>query len=1200
MKALDVLSLPLQGRQVIEASAGTGKTWTLSALYVRLVIGHARPQATPLKPSQILVMTFTDAATAELRERIRKRLQETAVFFDELLAQRHPQGDAFLNGLASQLEPDAQQQAAAWLHAAAQNMDDAAIFTIHAWSRRMLGRFALQSRDVFEQTHLDNPNALLHDLINDYWRRCYYPLPLAAQSVLHSLWQGDPQKLLAAVQTLWKSQDLAPQSESLPPPDDAPTVLAPYLQWQTQCHTLQAQVRQNWQPHLAETLLAAQANGLIRGRGITKLNFVKWVGALQAWAEHAQDIKPDILQRFALSALMDKGWAQAQDYPVFADIESLMQQRAQEPPCKDPLVAHAADALRQAYREAKLQRSAFDFQDLLQRLHSALRADGGEMAAAIREQYPVAMVDEFQDTDPWQYESLKRIYDRDVVDPQRNAWVMIGDPKQAIYSFRGADLNTYIQARTEALQMDDQAVHSLHSNFRSTPRLVNALNHMFGQVPQLFTSGEDCIGYVPVNSQSDEEPLTDAQGHAPQPVQVMYLPVPDGSEQAYLSSPVHLQLMAEGFAATMVDVLQRYPDVTPGDMAVLVRSHTHAKAMQTALRKRQLPSVFLSDHANVYQSEEALDLWRVLRAIASPRQSHWMRSALASRLWGLSLAQLPLYVHNEAHADALSESCQRWLQQWEQQGVLPMLYSWIHEQHIAARLLALPQGERRLTNLLHLGELLQDASQHLQGPQALLQHLSDNLQDSLDHPEAQKMRLETDSQCVQIVTFHKSKGLEYPLVFVPFLGSFSAKEKGDKTTRDDDEESVDISASTTAEDARLLYVALTRAKRGLWLGIAPTRDAVTGGKDKALKFSAVSRLLQRQSRDDLLSRLQTAWGDCADIAIQALPTPHHRCFPGLGTQAHTQTARTPQRAPHALWWTASFSSLTRSLEAGTPREEAYTDGLNDAALDPLPTTASSAVKPHLAWQSFPAGARYGTFLHNVLQYQAEHAWPLAQSHNKAQDMAWQQLLQRKADWLALPSEALALLPAWLQTILATPLPLLAADAPSQQLGPPLVLQALHSDTLWAEMEFNLPVGQLSSQVLDAHIQRHVLPHLERPALQNKVLQGMLSGFMDLVLQHDGRYWVLDYKSNLLNGYQADDINTAILNKRYEVQYVLYTLALHRLLKSRLPDYHYEQHMGGAVYLFLRGIDTPGAGVHALRPPWALIDLLDQSFAKEAL
>jgi exodeoxyribonuclease V beta subunit len=702
------------------------------------------------------------------------------------------------------------------------------------------------------------------------------------------------------------------------------------------------------------------------------------------------------------------------------------------------------------------------------------------------------------------------------------------------------------------------------------------LNHVFVQVPDAFNTAAGNIPYVPIESKSSRQALTNAQGEALRPVQVMHLPLPEDGDQTQWAANDHLHHMAQGFASTMVQLLAQHPDVKPGDMAVLVRSHAHAKAMQTALRQRHLPSVFLSDNANVFQSEEALDLWRVLRAIASPRQTAWMRSALASGLWGLSLAQLPAMLHDEAHADALAESCQRWLQQWQHSGVLPMLHSWMHEQHIAARLLAQPWGERRLTNLLHLGELLQTASQHVQGPLALLQYLADNMAHISDNPEAQKMRLETDAQCVQIITFHKSKGLEYPLVFVPFLGSLSATDRQSKAQHDDDDEAPDPTETSVDEDMRLLYVALTRAQRGVWLGLASTAKSVVG-KDDKLKLSAISRLLQRKHKDDLWERIQAAWGNCSDIALQDMPTPKRKVFAGLPSTAHTQNARTPQRAAHKLWWTASFSSLTRDLEAGSSREEADTE---------LTTP----------WQSFPAGARYGTLLHDLLQYQAQNNWPIAYP-SEAPTPAWQALLQRKTDWLQLPLAAQEQLPPWLHTIVTTPLPLASAEAPAQTLASPLVLQRLTPTDVWAEMEFSLPVGQLNSKAMDALIQQHVLPGHERPALQAKLMQGMLSGFMDLVLQHDGRYWVVDYKSNLLPNYALPQLTSAVLAKRYEVQYVLYTLALHRLLTSRLPNYHYETHMGGAIYVFLRGIDTPSAGVHALRPSWALIEQLDHLFAK---
>jgi exodeoxyribonuclease V beta subunit len=1189
MSQLDVLAMPLQGRQVIEASAGTGKTWTLAALYLRLVLGHGRIDAIGLKPSQILVMTFTDAATAELRERIRQRLGEAAHYLDDVLAERTPKADPFLHDLSQALTQQGWAQAAAQCHAAAQNMDDAAIFTIHAWSRRMLSSFALQSRDLFEQTHLDNPSDLLHDLVNDHWRRWFYPLPLEAQPLLQEAWQGEPQKLLADIQKIWQNWDRQPRPANNKSLLEPQAVWDAYLAWLGPYQAQEQLSKQAWHSEVAQALLAAQANKHMKGSRADY--FANWVGALQAWAEKDRPIPLKTLERFGLAQLQDKGWPQAQEHPVFGHIDDLLILLKDKPAYKDALAAHAAVQLRQAYQQAKLQQSVFDFQDLLQRLHQALHADQGEMAAAIRAQYPVAMVDEFQDTDPWQYQSLDRIFDTDCVEPH-NALVMIGDPKQAIYSFRGADLSTYLQARDAALTNDPKAVHSLSSNFRSAPSLVRALNHVFGQVPQLFAKALGDIDYVSVNSQSKEQPLSGTLGRALKPLNVLYLPVPPDSEKVYWAAPPHLHHMAEGFASTMVNLLQQHSDIAPGDMAVLVRSHAHAKAMQVALRARQLPSVFLSDNANVYQSEEALDLWRVLRAVATPRQTSWMRSALVCRLWGFSNAQLPVVLQDLSHADVLAESGQRWLAQWQKQGVLPMLYSWIHEQHIASRLLAMPEGERRLTNLLHLGELLQDASQHLQGPEALLHYLQDQLLLSSSNPETQKMRLETDAQCVQIITFHKSKGLEYPLVFVPFLGSFSAQEKGSSKPADDDEEAPDITETTIDEDMRLLYVALTRAKRGLWLGIAHTKSAVMGSKGKEVKLSAVSRLLQRQSRDDLEARLHAAWGPCEDIAISSVPTPERKPYQSQRVQTQAQAALSPKRTAHKFWWTASFSSLTLGLETDSSQA---TNPTNPSAND-------GALSSSLAWQSFPAGARYGTLLHDLLQYQAQNAWPLALKNtptSAAQDKNWQGLVKRKTDYLQLPSPAQAMLLPWLEHIISSPLPLMAADSPLEALAAPLVLQQLQPEQMWAEMEFSLPVGQLSSMALDGLIQRHVLPGQGRPALQAKVMQGMLTGFMDLVLQHEGRFWVLDYKSNLLADYQAQSLSEAVLAKRYEVQYVLYTLALHRLLQSRLPDYNYEQHMGGAIYLFLRGIDSPQAGVHALRPAWALIDQLGSLFAKAA-
>ena len=1229
MNALNPLTLPLTGRQLIEASAGTGKTWTLAALYLRLVLGHGRQgaqgQAQPgLLPPQILVMTFTEAATAELRERIRLRLRDAAVLFDCSAQQRAlPEGfaaDRFLTHLRDSFDEALWPRCALQLSAAAEWMDDAAIYTIHAWSRRMLSQHALDSRHLFEQTRLDNAQALQRQLVQDYWRTWFYPQAAEVLQHAQSSIGRSPDDLLSKLQLLWREQDRTPRARQDPAFTPSQAMNA-HMLWLAQCHAAAQAARQAWTP---EVLQALQAQRLA---GASEKNYANWLQGLQAWAEQSAPLKSETLARFTLTALQNKGWPEPERFAFFAALGVYLACEAQAPDTGARITEHAAHTVGLAYQAAKTQRAAFDFSDLLQNLYRAVMSEDGRLAAAIRTQYPVALVDEFQDTDPWQYGSLNRIYESTAVTCE-NAWVMIGDPKQAIYSFRGADLSTYLQARSQALAHNPDALHTLSGNRRSSAGLVRAINHVFTQIDAPFSpehasggASPDDIAFVKVTPEGDVAALPQGNGGLQPGLTVWQMQ----GDDPVVKAPDHLQHMAAVFADQMVWVLNQGL-ATPGDMAVLVRHQAQADAVRAALRQRGVASVYLSDHASVYQSHEALDLWRLLRAVASPRQTTWVRAALGSPLWALSLDEVLAITQDETAWEALLDQFHHWQQVWQQHGLLPMLHQWLHTDTRAQRLLRGPDGERRLSNLLHLGELLQHAAQSLQGEHALVRFLGQQIQQPSDSSDTHAMRLETDAQCVQVITYHKSKGLQYPLVFVPFGGSF-AVEKNAATPSHADPEDTDSpheAPSSTDEDMRLLYVALTRAQRALWLGVAETARDLTGDATKGTqKRSALSRLLQRRKRGDLRDQLDTLWASCNDITVAPLPALQQLTYqPPAQTMQH-QAARTPQRQYHSLWWTASFSTLTRGLSSDSLRDEAVADAITDAetldddfGLSDMPTPAvqpsgasgaadsaalntsggtpkdASGHTPVSRWQSFPAGASYGTLLHDLLEWQSLHQWPAAREEAPAWAHAeWHSLLQRKARWLQLDDAAQALLPPWITALLNTPLPL-------PGLGADLVLSQLPREALWAEMEFSFEAHGVSAATLDQLIGEHLLPGAPRPALQARVLQGMLTGFMDLVMAHDGRYWVVDYKSNKLADYGRASLQDAVLHKRYDVQYVLYTLALHRLLKVRLADYDYDLHMGGAVYLFLRGIEQPGAGVHVQRPPRALVEALDAAFAGE--
>ncbi|MDP2678405.1 MAG: exodeoxyribonuclease V subunit beta [Rhodoferax sp.] len=1167
IKKLDPLTLPLSGLQVIEASAGTGKTWTLAALYVRLVLGHAPDGSNTdrgLYPPQILVMTFTDAATAELRGRIRARLSQAARYFHHG-EQPDFEVDDFLRALRAEIDSGQWPACADRLDLAAQWMDEAAIFTIHGWSSRMLKTHAFDSASLFQQSRVEDSTRLKLTAVQDYWRKWFYPLSAEQLGALQSV-ASNPQELLDQLGPLWAMEDKAPHVATAP--EQAPDVIIQAWElWQHQQHALASNARLAWTPELVVRVTEAAARKAIKGYRADWL--AGWLEQMAAW-QQGDSIKLDTLQRFATSRLLEKGWAEAAQHSAFAHIEALCDHLVAEPEVAEQLLAHAAFEVGGAYHQAKARLAQFDFSDLLQHLYHALQAPDGRLADAIRQQFPVALVDEFQDTDPWQYGALSKIYGAAPGTPHDTGLIMIGDPKQAIYSFRGADLATYLGAREQA-----QAIHTLSGNFRSTSALVAAVNHVFAHAAKPFGD----VPYEIVTACNVHVLPLQVAGQAQPAMTVWHL-----QNAKMPRKPALLRQLAEVFATQMVSLLNAGA-ARPGAMAVLVKNWVEARAIRTALSRRGVRSVYLSERDSVFATAQATDLWRILRAVAQPRDAQYIRAALATALWGLPWSELENLFQDEVAWDELSERFHGWQKVWQRQGFLPMLHQLLHAQSIPARLLnqgdaASTQGERQLTNLLHLGDLLQTASLGLQGEGALLRYLEDQLRDPQASGDTAQLRLESDADLVQVITLHKAKGLQYPLVFLPFVANYRPADSG----QDD--------ALRLAEDIRLLYVALTRAEQAVWLGITPTRGDMDGKSPKVK--SAVSALLGRQTSDDLAQCLR-AWAS-EHIVVQNAPAPDDSAYTPQAAAKTWKPALTPRRQLRSRWWSASFSALTRDVASSSPAltpGSALDERLGDAQIDSaLPQTTNLPAQPDLLsppFNAFPAGSHYGTLLHDMLEWQAQQGWPAAQDNPPAAIAAdWHKLLSRKAQGLKLDEAECDLLGAWVPAIVRTPL--------SVSVSSKLVLASLTPDQHWAEMAFSLKVSALDSARLDHLIAAHVLVGQPRQAMQPRQLEGMLTGFMDLVLEFDDRYYVLDYKSNKLPGYEPAQLQQAMLAHRYDVQYSLYLLALHRLLKSRLADYDYDRHVGGALYLFLRGIDQSGAGLYQDRPPKALIEALDAAFS----
>lgn len=1203
------LAFPLRGSQLIEASAGTGKTFTISALYLRLVLGHGAESSgfgRELLPPQILVVTFTDAATKELRERIRTRLAEAARFFRD----ETPAPDSLIAELREEYLPEQWSGCANRLDIAAQWMDEAAVSTIHSWCQRMLREHAFDSGSLFTQTLETDHSDLLGEVLRDYWRLFCYPMQGDALNWVRGNW-GGPAALLPRVRGLFASE-----RDSVEGKEPAELITACLQERRAALLELKMPWRQ-WADELLAICHQGVASKSVDGRKMQARYFEPWFEKIRAWAEDESLEQLDIGTGF--TRLTPDGMAEAWkgEVPRHPGLDAMPGLKT----CLDGLptpdaavLQHAAQWVGTRFEEEKRRRAEMGFDDMLLRLDAALQSDGGErLATLIREQFPVALIDEFQDTDPVQYRIFESIYRIEDNNPECGLF-LIGDPKQAIYAFRGADIYTYLRAR----QATAGRLHTLGTNFRSSHGMVRAVNHVFeraesretGRGAFLFRekNGENPVPFLPVESQGRKEVL-----HIDSQV-VPALNIWHLSADQPLSGAVYRQQLAAACASEITALLnggqqgragfiqdgKDFRGLLPADIAILVRDGKEAQAVRGELSARGVRSVYLSDKDSVFAAQEAHDVLTWLKACAEPDVERPLRAALACITLNLSLAELERLNQDELAWEARVMQFRHYRELWRKQGVLPMLRRLLHDFQLPQTLILRSDGERVLTNLLHLSELLQQAAAELDGEQALIRHLSEHLALSGQAGEEQILRLESDEQLVKVVTIHKSKGLEYPLVFLPFVCSAKPVDgsrlplhyhdesgKAQVTLKPTAELIVQADDERLAEDLRLLYVALTRAQHACWLGVTDLKRG--NNNSSVLHLSALGYLLgggvPLAESAGLKRWLEDLQQDCPALSYGEMPEATVEHYHPPRNDATLLAPLIPKRKASENWWIASYSALRigDSMSVGTdeaPESPQAQKLFDDERLDPQ--APREVVAGGADIHRFPRGPNPGTFLHGLLEWAGDEGFTATP---KAVEDAIARRCNRRGweGWITALSD-------WLQHLLTSPLHIGGGQAP-------VVFEQLTHYRV--EMEFWFASHKVDVLKLDELVRQYTHNGVARVAAEPVLLNGMFKGFIDLTFEHDGRYYVADYKSNWLGvddaAYTEQAMEQSILDNRYDLQYVLYLLALHRQLKARLADYDYDRHVGGALYLFLRGTRAPSQGVYFARPPKELIERLDRLF-----
>ena len=1205
----DLHGMALNCNRLIEASAGTGKTRAITDLYLRLLLGRDTGLQ-PLSVNEILTLTFTNAATAELRHRVRGRISE---------ARRAFRGDAgpepddeFLSALArNSPDRDADRQR---LEAAAGLLDEACIFTLHGFCAKVLKEHPFDTGILFQQeTSEADDSQLLREVCAD----CYRDLPRALspfERILASRLWGDPTALANALRPYIDREaiQLTPAFD-----DAAPQALDQLLQDI-------AQAKRDWIeqdcPQQIASLLKGNMKPFKRLEAMTELCEGGDLGLLDDAADLWEIYSSESMEK----ALRKEDALPEATGPLWALIDSIA---ARKGPVVTALKANlwhrVLGDVRERMQDIKESRQLIAVNDLLTKTRDALCRPKSDLAQLLAQRWPVAMIDEFQDTDQIQYGIFSRIYPAGAESGDRGL-LMIGDPKQAIYQFRGADVYAYINARRD---VGEDRIHSLDKNWRSTPALVEAVNALFGNAG-VFGNDKD-IPFQPVEAARVERKMT-IDGREVKPFE-LFIVKPRSSDRESVSMAEARQRAMAYAACQTAQLLNKGEKVRlhgeeeadqtlkAGAIAFLVRTRSEAELARQALEDRGIKSVYLTK-TSVLEQPLAQDLLCVLRAALEPAADGPLRAALAAPLLRCRAGDIERLDSDFQYRQTISREFQDYHEVWRREGVAAMLSRLLRERRLAWKWLGQPEGERTLTDFRHLTELLQQGEALAPGMRRLANWFAREMQSDDAEAEQRQLRLESDENLVKIVTMHAAKGLEYDVVMIPMPVFSVPKHDGPALFHDEAQGKyracLEVSEhaghraraqkEALDEDARLLYVAMTRAKYRCYLGLPLTRDL---GKNAVAQrvlrpVPQASSLLQIhlkiRSGRLFISDSKTAG---AKTQRAARELPEHLFAVVDEAEKVNDAFCSPPPPPASLQappplpsidrsrWEHSYSGLYARLreqqeEVGVSEIAGFAD--DDPGAGPAVSEEDGAVAtgaPEAATFSrfsFPRGRRVGVILHKLLE-DLDPAAPRLEREKACADALdclgnALNLGQHRKAWL----ETLA---RWLDDMLATPL------APLK-----ISLEQIGGGDRLNEMQFHFPVadpGRALAKLREAGCLEGF-----RPA-ENFAIKGMMTGLVDLSFRHDGKHYVLDYKSNHLGDsfadYGVESLNAAVAEHHYDLQYLIYSVALHKWLRARLPGYAYDQHFGGVFYLFLRGMqgrDGDGSGVYFHRPPGALIETLD--------
>lgn len=1135
----DVIQVPLDGKNLIEASAGTGKTYSVAIMVLRLILEK------DIRINKILMVTFTKAAVAELEERVRRFVR---------IAQRYAQGEpiedptikAIVDGIIAEFGNEHAQKK---LDSAVINLDETSVFTIHSFCQQTLTEFAFETNQLFNSEMLNDIHPVLEETTQKFWRE--HITRMEGELLTLLLDHGFDISGIVSVISNHLDGKLFHAFDKDKKYDLNEETQSEYLNSLAELSLLvqdkEEEIVRNIENRREELIARCEENGNARK------NLLPFPDAAEEFLE--------TIKKKRRSGYIQK---------LFADILSeldLLETTKTEvsnvcQTCINHIFNFAIQEIVTQVERKKIQFNQMTFDDVITKLYLALNHTNPNKAKqklqqdlirGLRWKYQAVFIDEFQDTDAMQYQIFKKAFGSDTI------LFFIGDPKQSIYAWRKADIETYFEARRN---VDNE--YTMNTNFRSSKNLVDALNHFFSPTDDFDTF------YYKSNSESEDAAIKYFQVTTP--------PSSTKGELNYNGNPVipltfsyhqKNEFILEDAVKQISDLLNnpaysiKERGIKPSDIGVLVRSRREAQAVKAALAQIGIPAVTVTD-ARVLQSQEAQELVYVLDAIISHTRAKVNRVLTTSFInWTpdeiLSLDE-----------DLVIERFRNYLLKWQKNGIYSALSDFIHGFNVRKNLIGrhTENGERIITNLYHLMEVLYrtENRQHF-SPEELLDWLKANRSKPDSNDDEMIQRIESDEESVRIVTIHSSKGLEYNIVIAPYLDFVLRSANQDKTKiisiRNRDGNYISIPRDQAAEDTETLYRLQSEQENRRLLYVALTR--------------AVYKCFIYRSRNYSSSTLAT-FIDALDLSqtrglieeVQPLELEEVKGYTPREELEQFELTAPNFNLSHRNWTRTSYSRLA-----------AHTEYISRANYE-----AKANEYDDFVFRELTKGAKTGTFIHDIFEN-----IDFSDSENRKYAIARsiERFVPDKKE--SYPEKIEMFLDQVLKTQINT-----GTDSFS--------LSEIPFGELMHEMEFDFPLDLFPIKSLEQLIPEGIT--IKNAEEYPQEIEGIMTGFVDLFFRHNGKYYVLDWKTNYLgpnlSDYNPKAVAKAMSDNNYHLQYLIYTHAVDRYLSHRLgSDYDYNRDFGGVLYLFVRGMrNESDTGIFFAKPSPQQLQLMNSLFGEVAI